>query len=175
MTRGALASPGIAAWTAAHHALDPRTESRYLSDSGLERGEKESRLMKVKVRQRKDAGKTAVWLADIHVVPKGADLPERFRMVAPDGITSKSGATRWAMEAARKIAAEGRPHGTAKAREERQQREEEAKRRSVPTLAEYVPIYLETMSEILPGVSGKVILDDKAPQFLPMMNLKQAK
>ncbi|MBK8093816.1 MAG: FtsH protease activity modulator HflK [Verrucomicrobiaceae bacterium] len=36
-------------------------------------------------------------------------------------------------------------------------------------------IYLETMSEILPGVSGKVILDDKAPQFLPMMNLKQAK
>jgi integrase len=87
-----------------------------------------------------------VWLADIHVVPKGADLPERFRMVAPDGITSKSGATRWAMEAARKIAAEGRPHSTAKAREERQEREEKAKRLNVPTLAEYLPTYLEDMA-----------------------------
>ena len=102
--------------------------------------------MKVKVRQRKDAGKTAVWLADIHVVPKGADLPERFRMVAPDGITSKIGATRWAMEAARKIAAEGRPHSTAKAREERQEREEKAKRLNIPTLAEYLATYLEDMA-----------------------------
>ena len=102
--------------------------------------------MKIKVRQRKDEGKTAVWLADVHVVPRGADLPERFRMVAPDGITSRSGATRWAMEAARKIAAEGRPHTTAKAREERLQREEEAKRLNVPTLAEYLPHYLEDMA-----------------------------
>ena len=102
--------------------------------------------MKVKIRQRKDEGKTAVWLADIHVVPKGADLPERFRMIAPDGITTRSGAARWAMEAARKIAAEGRPHSTARAREERQQREEEAKRLNVPTLAEYVPTYLEDMA-----------------------------
>ncbi len=102
--------------------------------------------MKIKVRQRKDEGKTAVWLADVHVVPRGADLPERFRMIAPDGITSRSGATRWAMEAARKIAAEGRPHSTTKAREERQQREEEAKRLNVPTLAEYLPRYLEDMT-----------------------------
>jgi membrane protease subunit HflK len=37
-------------------------------------------------------------------------------------------------------------------------------------------MYLETMSEILPGVPGKVILDEKAPQFLPLMNLNsQAK
>jgi membrane protease subunit HflK len=37
-------------------------------------------------------------------------------------------------------------------------------------------IYLETMSEILPTVPGKVILDEKAPQFLPLMNLNsQAK
>lgn len=37
-------------------------------------------------------------------------------------------------------------------------------------------IYLETMSEILPGVPNKVILDEKAPQFLPLMNLNsQAK
>jgi hypothetical protein len=32
------------------------------------------------------------------------------------------------------------------------------------------------MSEILPGVPNKVILDEKAPQFLPLMNLNsQAK
>jgi membrane protease subunit HflK len=34
-------------------------------------------------------------------------------------------------------------------------------------------IYLETMSEILPTVPGKVILDDKASQFLPLLNLQQ--
>lgn len=36
-------------------------------------------------------------------------------------------------------------------------------------------MYLETMAEILPGVPSKVILDEKTPQFLPLMNLKQAK
>jgi membrane protease subunit HflK len=36
-------------------------------------------------------------------------------------------------------------------------------------------IYLETMSEVLPLVPGKVILDEKAPQFLPMMNLNTPK
>jgi integrase len=87
-----------------------------------------------------------VWTADIHVVPKGAEQPERFRLTAPDGVTSRSGATRWAMEMGRKIAAEGRPHSTAKAREERQQREEEARRLNVPTLAEYMPTYLEDMA-----------------------------
>ncbi len=102
--------------------------------------------MKVKVRQRKGEGRTTVWTADIHVVPKGAELPERFRLTAPDGVTSQSGATRWAMEMGRKIAAEGRPHSTAKAREERQQREEEARRLDVPTLAEYMPTYLEDMA-----------------------------
>ena len=35
-------------------------------------------------------------------------------------------------------------------------------------------IYLETMSEILPGVPNKVILDEKAPQFLPLMNLNSS-
>ncbi len=102
--------------------------------------------MKIKVRQRRDAGKSAVWLADIHVAPKGANLPERFRLIAPDGITSRSGATRWAMEAARKIAAEGRPHRTVKARAERRQREEDAKQLNIPTLAEYLPTYLNAMA-----------------------------
>ena len=98
--------------------------------------------MKVKVRLRQDAGKEAVWTADIHVTPKGAELPERFRMVAPDGVTSKSGVTRWAMEQARKIAAEGRPHNTAKARKERLEREARELAKKVPTLAEWAPVYL---------------------------------
>lgn len=34
-------------------------------------------------------------------------------------------------------------------------------------------IYLETLGEVLPNLPGKVILDDKAPQFLPMMQLQQ--
>jgi integrase len=102
--------------------------------------------VKVNIRQRKDPGKPAVWTADIHVVPKGEDQPERFRLTAPDGVTSRSGATRWAMDMGRKIAAEGRPYNTAKAREERRQREEEARRLHVPTLAEYMPTYLEDMA-----------------------------
>ncbi|MBE2285202.1 MAG: FtsH protease activity modulator HflK [Prosthecobacter sp.] len=34
-------------------------------------------------------------------------------------------------------------------------------------------IYLETMGEVLPLVPGKIILDDKASSFLPLMNLRQ--
>jgi membrane protease subunit HflK len=35
-------------------------------------------------------------------------------------------------------------------------------------------IYLETMAEILPTLSNKVILDESVPQFLPLMQLRQA-
>ena len=35
-------------------------------------------------------------------------------------------------------------------------------------------MYLETMGEILPYVPGKIILDDRASSFLPLMNLRQA-
>jgi modulator of FtsH protease HflK len=34
-------------------------------------------------------------------------------------------------------------------------------------------MYLETMSEILPTVPGKIILDENASSFLPLMNLRQ--
>ncbi|MBX7209469.1 MAG: FtsH protease activity modulator HflK [Verrucomicrobiaceae bacterium] len=34
-------------------------------------------------------------------------------------------------------------------------------------------MYLETMAEVLPQLPGKVILDDKASQFLPLMHLQQ--
>lgn len=35
-------------------------------------------------------------------------------------------------------------------------------------------IYLETLSEVLPALRGKVILDEDAPQFLPLMQLQSA-
>ncbi len=35
-------------------------------------------------------------------------------------------------------------------------------------------LYLETMSEVLALVPGKIILDEKASSFLPLMNLRQA-
>lgn len=35
-------------------------------------------------------------------------------------------------------------------------------------------LYLETMGEVLSQVPGKIILDDKASSFLPLMNLRQA-
>ncbi len=35
-------------------------------------------------------------------------------------------------------------------------------------------IYLETMAEILPTLTNKVILDEHVPQFLPLMQLRQA-
>lgn len=34
-------------------------------------------------------------------------------------------------------------------------------------------IYLETLGEVLPTVPGKIIVDDKVPQFLPLMHLQQ--
>jgi len=34
-------------------------------------------------------------------------------------------------------------------------------------------LYLETMSEVIPNLGGKVILDESAKQFLPLMNLQQ--
>jgi len=34
-------------------------------------------------------------------------------------------------------------------------------------------LYLETISEVLPQIGGKVILDADAKQFLPLLNLRQ--
>lgn len=33
-------------------------------------------------------------------------------------------------------------------------------------------LYLETLTEVLPGISSKIIVDDKIPQFLPLMHLQ---
>lgn len=103
--------------------------------------------MKVKIRQRTYPDGQRVWSCDIHVAPAGSAEVERFRLAAPDGVTSKSGAERWAMEMARKIAAEGRPARTRRAQRDKAAREaarEAAERASyVPTLAEFFPSYLQ--------------------------------
>ncbi len=100
-------------------------------------------VVKVQVRQRREKDKVR-WQADIHgLIPKGGDAPERFRLVAPPSVTSRSGAERWAMEQARKIAADGRPHNSRKAREEREQRDKAERAKHVPKLAEWSKDYLE--------------------------------
>lgn len=101
--------------------------------------------MRVKVRLRTYADGRQVWTADVHVAPAGEQAPDRFRVVAPPGVRSQSGAERWAMETARKIAAEGRPHNTRKARAERARKEEAERARYVPTIAELWPVLVERL------------------------------
>lgn len=101
--------------------------------------------MRVKVRSRKYADGRTVWTCDVHVVPSGEKATDRFRLVAPPQVTSKSGADRWAMDQARKIAAEGRPHNTRKARAAREAAEEAVRAAFVPTLAEWWPDFMRTM------------------------------
>ena len=36
-------------------------------------------------------------------------------------------------------------------------------------------LYLETMSDVLPQIQRKIILDDKAANVLPLLNLQPAK
>lgn len=98
--------------------------------------------MRVKVRLRTYADGRRVWTADVHVAPAGEKAPDRFRVVAPPGVKSQSGAERWAMDTARRIAAEGRPHRTKKARAERAKQQEIERARHVPTLAEWAPDFI---------------------------------
>jgi len=102
--------------------------------------------MRVKVRQRTYADGRVVWTCDVHVVPAGEKASERFRLVAPPQVTSKTGAERWAMEQARQIAAEGRPHNTKKARAVRAQQEQAERAAFVPTLAAFWPVFSEHMA-----------------------------
>jgi integrase len=96
----------------------------------------------VKVRERTENGRT-VWQVDIHCTPAGEQKPARFRLTAPELVTSRSGAERWGKEQWTNIVKEGRPYSTRAAREERKQREQEERAKHVPTLAEYYPSYRE--------------------------------
>lgn len=98
--------------------------------------------MRVKVRSRKYKDGRTVWTADIHVAPAGEKATERFRLVAPPQVTSRTGAERWAMDQAKRIAAEGRPHNNQKARAARERQQQAERAAFVPTLADYWPEFL---------------------------------
>lgn len=102
--------------------------------------------MKITVRQRQYPDGRKVWTADIHVQPAGERAPERFRITAPAQVTSKSGAERWANDQARRIAAEGRPYHTRKARAERQAAAVAKERERVPTLREWWAVHVESLT-----------------------------
>lgn len=99
----------------------------------------------MKVRERKD-GERTVWQIDIHCTPAGEQKPARFRLTAPEIVTSRSGAERWGKVQWATILRDGRPYNTRKAREERQQREERERALNVPTMAGYMPKYLEHLA-----------------------------
>lgn len=99
--------------------------------------------MRVKIRQRRFPDGRTVWTADVHVQPAGGSKVERFRVTAPPGVTSKSGAERWGMETARRIATEGRPGNSKRAREETAQREAAERAAFVPAIAAFWPTYLQ--------------------------------
>lgn len=97
----------------------------------------------MKVRGRKYEDGRTVWTIDIHCIPAGEQAPARFRLTVPDQVTSRSGAERWGKEQWAQIVKNGRPYNTAKAREEREKTRQAEEAARVPTLSEYLPIYLE--------------------------------
>lgn len=98
--------------------------------------------MKVTTRQRSYSDGRTVWTADIHVAPAGSREVERFRLVAPDQVTTRSGAERWAMGEARRIAAEGRPPRTRRARAERAEIDAARAAARLPTFGDFWPRFL---------------------------------
>ncbi len=97
--------------------------------------------MRVKIRPRRYPDGRTVWTADIHVAPAGCIDTERFRVTAPPSVTTRSGAERWAMDAARRIAAEGRPRNTKRAREEKEREAAAAQAAFIPTFGEFWPTF----------------------------------
>lgn len=101
--------------------------------------------MRVKIRERKEGDRT-VWQADIHVIPKGGDKVTRYRLTAPASVKSRSGCERWGMGAAAKIAAEGPPPSTRRAKAARVVADKATAAARVPTLAELWPAFLEHLA-----------------------------
>ena len=51
--------------------------------------------VKVTVRARSYNNGQKIWTADLHVVPLGEEVVDRFRLTCPANIASRSGAERW--------------------------------------------------------------------------------
>jgi integrase len=93
----------------------------------------------ITVRERKSGTKVR-WQADIHAVPRGEAVQDRFRILAPASVTSRSGAQRWAEEQRRRIENQGRPPVTKKGKVEHHEKiaaEEAARPKTMPTLVEF--------------------------------------
>jgi len=99
----------------------------------------------VKVYQRKHKG-GARWCCDLHVTPAGETASQRFRLTAPASVTSKSGADRWAREQLARIASQGPPPSTKRAREKALDLAAQAERERVPTLGEWWRQYQEHLA-----------------------------
>lgn len=98
--------------------------------------------MRVRIRQRKYADGRNAWTADLHLVPAGEELPDRFRLNAPANVTSKSGAERWAWDVAREIVAKGRPLQTKKGKAQRQAQVAVQEAARIPTLGQFFPTFI---------------------------------
>ncbi len=101
--------------------------------------------MRIKVRQRSYGDGRVVWTADVHVQPAGEAEIDRFRVTAPPTVTTRAGAERWAMDQAKRIATQGRPRNTKRARQAKAEREAAERTAFVPTLAEFWPTFLESL------------------------------
>lgn len=80
------------------------------------------------------------WQADIHAVPHGEAVQDRFRLNAPASVTSRSGAQRWAEDQRRRIENQGRPPVTKRGKVDHREKleiEEAARPKAMPTLAEF--------------------------------------
>lgn len=97
--------------------------------------------MRVTVRPRTYPDGRVVWTADVHVQPAGEARVDRFRVTAPPAVTSKSGADRWAMDLARRIAAEGRPANTKRARAVKLEQLAAEQAARIPTFGEFWPTF----------------------------------
>ena len=98
--------------------------------------------VKVTVRARSYNNGQKIWTADLHVVPFGEEVVDRFRLTCPANITSRSGAERWGWDQAKAIMAKGRPPGTRKGRADIEKKRRVAEAQRVPTLREWWADYI---------------------------------
>lgn len=105
--------------------------------------------MTIKLRQRTYKSGRHGWQADIHTAPAGSRIRQRFRLQAPEHVTSRSGAQRWAEDQRREIETQGPPPTTRAGRQVaevaavEEARVEEARAAATVTFAEVLPQWLD--------------------------------
>lgn len=122
-----------------------------------------------------------VFAVTFYAVPPGDRVAQRFRLVAPRSVTSRSGALRWAEGERRRIEAEG-PGPTTKAGREKVKQEaeaaaarEEAERRSAVKLSNLYEQWLEACAA---DQQSPLSIDAKrvaAQRFMPLIGDKEVR